>query len=198
MPEKFMKEHTFTGHSRENHRSGSLVSMVFIAAMAAVICVLAPCSLAIPFSPVPISLTNLALYVIVYVEGWKRGLLSYLVYLLVGLAGMPVFSGFTSGPAKLLGPTGGYLIGMILLVVVAGIVVEHTSRWYLHFLGMTAGTAIAYLLGTAWLYASGLYPTFSSALAAGVVPFIPGDVIKMILACIAGPMLHKRLRKAGF
>ena len=77
--------------------------------MTAVICVLAPFSL--PIGPVPISLTNLAIYFVLYMLGVKRGTISYLVYLLIGLVGVPVFSGFTSGPGKLFGPTGGYLIG---------------------------------------------------------------------------------------
>ena len=176
--------------------SASIVNMVMIAAMAAVICVLAPLSLSIPFSPVPISLTNLVLYVIIYVEGWKRATGSYLVYLLVGLAGMPVFSGFGSGPAKMLGPTGGYLIGMIFLTVISGYVVEKTSKWYLQFAGMIFGTQVTYTFGTAWMGYS-LQMSFGAALAAGVIPFIPGDLAKMVIACIAGPMLRKRLAKSG-
>ena len=176
--------------------SGSVVNMVMVAALAAVICVLAPFSLSIPFSPVPISLTNLVLYVIIYVEGWKRATGSYLIYLLVGLAGMPVFSGFGSGPAKLLGPTGGYLIGMIFLTVISGYVVEKNSKWYLQFAGMIAGSLVNYVFGTAWMGYS-LEMSFGAALAAGVIPFIPGDLVKMVIACIVGPMLHKRLVKSG-
>lgn len=187
-----MKETSVT----KNTSSGSVVPMVLIAALAAVICILAPLSLSIPFSPVPISLTNLVLYVIIYVEGWKRATASYLVYLLVGLAGMPVFSGFGSGFAKLLGPTGGYLIGMIFLTIISGYVVEKTSRWYLQFAGMVAATLVDYALGTAWMGYS-LEMSFGAALAAGVIPFIPGDLIKIAIACITGPMLRRRLLKSG-
>lgn len=65
------------------------------ALMAAVTCILAP--LSIPIGPVPISFTNLAIYLSLYLLGWKRGTISYLVYLLIGLVGVPVFSGFTGG-----------------------------------------------------------------------------------------------------
>ena len=188
-----MKETSVTKHTSS---SGSVSNMVMIAAFAAVICVLAPFSLSIPFSPVPISLTNLVLYVIIYVEGWKRATGSYLIYLLVGLAGMPVFSGFGSGPAKLLGPTGGYLIGMIFLTVISGYVVEKTSKWYLQFAGMIVGSLVNYVFGTAWMGYS-LEMSFGAALAAGVIPFIPGDLVKMVIACIVGPILHKRLVKSG-
>ena len=68
------------------------------ALMAAVTCILAP--LSIPIGPVPISFTNLAIYLSLYLLGWKKGTISYLIYLLLGLVGLPVFSGFTGGPAK--------------------------------------------------------------------------------------------------
>ena len=85
------------------------------ALMAAVTCILAP--LSIPIGPVPISFTNLAIYLSLYLLGWKKGTISYLIYLLLGLVGLPVFSGFTGGPAKLAGPTGGYIIGFIVMAV---------------------------------------------------------------------------------
>ena len=81
------------------------------ALMTAVTCILAPMS--IPIGPVPISFTNLAIYLSLYLLVWKKGTISYLIYLLIGLVGLPVFSGFTGGPAKLAGPTGGYIIGFI-------------------------------------------------------------------------------------
>ena len=65
------------------------------ALMAAVTCILAP--LSIPIGPVPISFTNLAIYLSLYLLGWKKGTISYLIYLLLGLVGLPVFSGFTGG-----------------------------------------------------------------------------------------------------
>ena len=68
------------------------------ALMAAVTCILAP--LSIPIGPVPISFTNLAIYLSLYLLGWKKGTISYLIYLLLGLVGLPVFSGFTGGPAS--------------------------------------------------------------------------------------------------
>ena len=94
--------------------------LTLIGLMAALTCIAGPLSLPLPFSPVPISLTNLAIYFSVYILGMKRGTISYLVYLLLGLVGLPVFSAFTSGPAKLFGPTGGYLIGFIFIALISG------------------------------------------------------------------------------
>ena len=93
-------------------------TMSLIGLMTALTCVLGPLAIPLPFSPVPISFTNLAVYLAVYVLGMKAGAVSYLVYLLLGMAGLPVFSGFTGGFGKLAGPTGGYLIGFIFMAVI--------------------------------------------------------------------------------
>lgn len=173
----------------------SIQQLAVIGVMAAVICILAPFS--IPIGVVPISFTNLAVYIAIYVLGSRKGTISYLIYLLIGLVGVPVFSGFTSGPGKLFGPTGGYLIGFAFMALISGIFIDRFSnKMYLCFVGMVLGTAVCYLLGTIWLaYQAGL--SFQSALAAGVVPFIPGDLIKIVIATIIGPQMRKALNKAG-
>ena len=173
----------------------SIQQLAVTGVMTAVICILAP--LSIPIGVVPISFTNLAVYLALYVLGVKKGTISYLVYLCIGLVGVPVFSGFTSGPGKLFGPTGGYLIGFILMAVIAGVFIDKfTDKMYLCFLGMVLGTAVCYLLGTLWLaYQGGM--NFQAALAAGVLPFIPGDLVKIVIAMLIGPQIRKQLIRAG-
>ncbi len=172
-------------------------TITIIGVMTAITCILGPLSIPLPFSPVPISLTNLAIYFTIYVLGMKKGTISYLVYLLIGFIGLPVFSAFTSGPAKLLGPTGGYLIGFIFMALICGFFIDKWSNnMALCFAGMVLGTAVCYLFGTVWLaYQASM--SFSAALAAGVIPFIPGDLAKIVIAMIAGPQIRKRLKKAG-
>lgn len=164
--------------------------MALVAIMTAITCILAPFSL--PIGPVPISLTNLVIYFSLYLLGWKLGTLSYVIYLLIGLVGVPVFSGFTAGPAKLFGPTGGYLIGFIPMAIIAGIVIDKFSQRWIQILGMIVGTAICYAFGTAWFCIQAGY-TVSAALAVCVIPFIPADLIKMVIAMIIGPEIRKRL-----
>lgn len=164
--------------------------MALVAIMTALTCILAPFSL--PIGPVPISLTNLVIYFSLYLLGWKLGTLSYVIYLLIGLVGVPVFSGFTAGPAKLFGPTGGYLIGFIPMAIIAGIVIDKFSQRWIQILGMIVGTAICYAFGTAWFCIQAGY-TVSAALAVCVIPFIPADLIKMVIAMIIGPEIRKRL-----
>ena len=165
--------------------------------MTAVICILAPLSLQIPISPVPISLGFLAIYFVVSVLGMKLGTLSVVIYILLGLAGLPVFTGFTGGPGKLFGPTGGYIIGYLFMAPICGF---FSDRWgdrlLLCFAGMLPGSAICYLFGTLWLAWQSSY-TFPQALAAGVIPFIPADLIKMAVAVTVGRQVRRRLRKAG-
>ena len=175
----------------------STKSLAIIGLMTAITCILGPLSIPLPFSPVPISLTNLAIYFAIYVLGMKKGSISYLIYLLIGFVGLPVFSAFSSGPAKLFGPTGGYLIGFLFMALICGFFIDKWSQNYiLQFAGMILGTAVCYLFGTLWL-AHQANLSFYAALAAGVIPFIPGDLAKIIIALIAGPQIRKRLKKAG-
>jgi biotin transport system substrate-specific component len=179
-----------------NHNKTSV--MTLIALFTAVTCILGPLAIPLPFSPVPITFTNLAIYFTVYLCGMKKGTISYLLYLMVGFIGVPVFSGFSAGPAKLLGPTGGYLIGFIFLALITGYFADRfQGKRPAYLAGMTIGTLILYLFGTAWLaYQAGL--TFEAALFAGVIPYIPGDLIKMGIAASLAPVIRRRLEKTGY
>lgn len=102
--------------------------MVLIALMTAVTCVLGPLSIPLPFSPVPISLTNFAIFLAIFVLGMKSGTISFIIYLLLGAIGVPVFSSFRGGLQVLAGPTGGYLIGFIFLALIMGFALDHFNR----------------------------------------------------------------------
>ena len=167
--------------------------LVLIALITAITCILAPLAIPIPVSPVPISLTNLVIMISIYVLGWKDATISYIVYLLLGLVGLPVFSGFTGGLGKIAGPTGGYLVGFIFLTVIAGLCVDKFPKnRVIAVVGMIIGMAITYIFGTEWL-AIQLKMTFVAALSVGVIPYLVGDAVKIIIAIIVGPVLRSRL-----
>lgn len=181
-----------------------------IALMAALQCIISPFAIAFPISPVPMSLATLMLYLSVYILGKKHATISCGIYLLIGLVGLPVFSGFTGGAGKLFGPTGGYLIGYLALTWIGGWCVEKwssvsgnaggsgTSRlnFLLQMLGLVLGTAVCYLFGTLWLaYQAGM--DFLAALSVGVLPFIIGDVVKIVVGVAVGNLVRKRLVRAG-
>ena len=181
---------THDNTNTQTFRKTSTYAMVVTALMAAVTCILAP--LSVPIGPVPISLTNFAIYLSLYLLDWKKGTLSLLIYLLLGLAGLPVFSGFAGGIAKLAGPTGGYIIGFIPMAIVAGIIIDKFHQRWIQIVAMIIGTAICYAFGTAWFcFQSG--STVSAALSICVFPFIPADLVKMVIAMIFGPMIRKKI-----
>ena len=187
-----------------------------IALMAALQCIISPFAIVFPISPVPLSLATFVLYLSIYILGKKYATVSCVIYLLIGLVGIPVFSGFAGVVGKLLGPTGGYLLGYPVLTFIGGWCMEAWSNrakgmklvgamgsseiekltCIIHGLGLAFGTMVCYLLGSLWLsYQTGM--DFASALGVGVIPFLPGDVFKIIIGVVAGNIVRKRLRKAG-
>ena len=181
--------------------------LTLCAAMAAVMCVLAPIS--IPIGPISITGGTLAIYLAACLLGGKWGAAATLVYLLVGMVGMPVFSNYMGGAARLLGPTGGYLVGYLPMVLIAGAAVELSMKKIqsgdkksvvvalaVQFLGMVLATAVLYAFGTAW-YCSQAGVGLRKALAACVLPFIPFDLMKTAVALAVGIPVRRGLERAG-
>ena len=167
--------------------------MVFTAVFAAVLCALAP--LAIPVGPVPISLATFVIYLSAAILNWKFGTLSVIVYVALGLVGLPVFSGFEGGIHKLVGPTGGFIVGYIVMALVIGLIVTRNprKRW-IYPAAMAVGTIMLYVCGLAWFtYSTG--STLGASLMACVIPFLPGDVVKIILASVISPRLRKIIER---
>ena len=172
----------------------SAKTITLTALMAAVLCVMGPFS--VPIGPVPLSLALIGVYLCGYLLGYKKGALAVLIYILIGAVGLPVFTGFAGGPAKLFGPTGGYIAGYIFTALICGFFVEHFEKWYLHLAGMVLGLAACYALGTAWFMVL-MHVTVAEALATCVIPFVVFDLIKIGLAMLLGMTIKKALMAAG-
>ena len=169
--------------------------LTLIGLMSALLCILGPLSIPLPVSPVPITLTNFAVYIIVYILGMRSGTVSVLIYLCLGTAGLPVFSAFSGGLAQLAGPTGGYLAGFLFLALIQGFLMERfPGKNAAAVTGMILGLAMCYLFGTAWL-AVQMNLTFFAALGIGVLPYLPGDAVKIILAAVVGPKLRAAVNR---
>ena len=172
----------------------SLYKLTSCALMAALLCVLAP--VAIPVGPIPVTLATLVLYLSVWILDTWGALIAAGLYLLLGAAGLPVFSGFQGGLGKIAGPTGGYLVGYLLLVLTAGLIRKAVkSRVFPTALGMVLGTVILYTFGTAWF----VIQTNSGipyALTVCVLPFIGFDAAKIVIACALGMPVANALKKA--
>ena len=179
----------------ETKTKSSVYPLAMTAVMAAVMAAVSP--FAIPIGPISLSLCTLVLYITPYILGWQRGAVATLVYILLGMVGAPVFTGFAGGIGKVLGPTGGYIAGYIPLVIITGLAIRFFPKnRVFQFLGMIAATAVLYTLGTIWYMIQSGNP-LDVAMKWCVIPFIPGDLIKMVIAMIAGPELSNRLMKVN-
>ncbi len=145
--------------------------------------------ISIPVGAVPIVLANLVALLAGALLGKWKGALSQIVYVLMGLVGLPVFAGFTSGPGIVAGKTGGYLLGYIAGAFVTGLLVQHLPRRPQPLrlsISFFFGASVIYLLGVPWLsYTTGL--DIGATLAVGLYPFLAGDAIKVvagILICL--------------
>ncbi len=137
----------------------------------------------IPFTPVPITLQTLAVVLTGAALGSKRGALAMLLYLAEGAAGLPVFAGGTGGFIHLIGFTGGYLWSYPIAAFVTGLLCEKRldRSFQTSIIAMLPATVIIYALGVPWL-AVVMHLTLTQALLAGMFPFIPGDLLKLVIA----------------
>jgi biotin transport system substrate-specific component len=164
-------------------RSALTREVLLVLAGSVVVALSAQTRIDLPFTPVPITLQTAAVVLVGATLGARRGATALLAYLAEGLAGLPVFAGGASGLAYALGPTGGYLLGFVLSAFVAGWLVERgwgadPLRALVAF-GL-AGAAV-YAVGVPWLALSRGLPLVVAA-GAGLVPFLPGDLVKTVAA----------------
>ena len=176
-------------------RSASTQKLTLCALCCALLCVLS--QIQIPLPPVPLSLSLLGVHLAGALLGRRSGAAATFAYVLLGAAGVPVFAGFAGGVSVLLGPTGGFLMGYILCAWLVGLLTEHFgfSRRCL-ILSMAAGTLACYAIGTAW-FTLVTGANSASALSSCVLPFLPGDLLKILLAAFLVRRLQKPLRAMG-
>lgn len=186
------QEEAWNNRKRKKREGVTPTELTKTALMTALLCVLSPLTIYLPVSPVGLTFGTLVLYLTGFLLGPRLGAAAVLLYLAIGLFGIPVFSGFTAGAAVLLGPTGGYLSGYVLCTVLVGYFTKKAEKKTLpcFVAGMICGTLVVYLFGTGWfflVYAKGT--TFAEALLQCVVPFLPLDVVKIVIAAVlCGPM----------
>ena len=165
-------------------------NIILCGMMAAILCVLAPMS--IP-TTIPITLGTFVIFIMTYILTYKYAFISCMIYILLGIIGLPVFSGYQGGIGKVIGPTGGYIAGYLFIALICGYINNryHTNK-VLQIIGMTMSVVICYVLGTLWFsyqQGMGIYESFIIC----VVPFIIGDILKIVVALVVGNVLRKRL-----
>lgn len=171
-------------------------TLTMTAILSAFLCVLSPFSINI--GPVPITLASFAVYVVSSVASPAMAGGAVFVYIALGTLGFPVFSGFEGGVHKLIGPTGGYIAGFLILAMVNSIIIGAARRRKWVFpLGMIAGTALLYLFGTVW-YSIYTDVGFLSAAAVCVTPFLLTDALKIAAASVIGISLEAKSVNSKF
>lgn len=173
-------------------KKGDTRRLVFCALFTALIAVFS--QLQLPVGPVPVSLATLGVMLCGLLLGWRYGVLAVGAYILLGAVGVPVFAGFQGGAGRLLGPTGGYIVGYLFYALLAGLNLPRLQeRFWGRCVLLLLGTAVCYGLGTAWfVHISGR--TLAESLSLCVVPFLPGDAAKILLAAFLTPRLRKAMR----
>lgn len=164
-------------------QSSELRKMVFASLFAAMTAAGAYIRIPLPFSPVPVTMQTLFVFLAGSMLKSKWGTLCMLIYALLGIAGLPVFAGGASGLGVILGPTGGYIIGFIVAAFVIGYLSEKSGKtgYLSNALYIGIGLVIIYALGVAQLTLVGKLELLQ-AITLGVLPFIPGDLLKLAVA----------------
>ena len=149
----------------------------------------------IPLPPVPITAQTFFLNVAAVLLGGPLGAASQFIYVMLGVVGIPVFAGGKAGLGVIFGPTGGYLLGFIIAAFIIGTVnkMRKSAGIFWNIFSMVIGMVIIYSLGSFQLSLVAKI-SYSKAVAVGVVPFIPGDVIKILLAAIICSRLKGRIK----
>ena len=157
-----------------------IIGSLFVAALAQVV-------IPLPFTPVPITGQTFGVLLVGAALGSKRGTASLALYLVEGAIGLPFFAGGAHGLTVLTGATAGYLVGFVGAAYVIGQLAERGLERSVHtsFIPFLVGTVIIYACGVSWLAV--VLGSFSKAVTLGLVPFIIGDIIKLIAAALALP-----------
>lgn len=186
------------GEMRTGIRVASVLLITALTAAAAQV------SIPLPFTPVPFTLQPMVVLLGGAALGARLGMSAQVIYLLAGIAGLPVFAAsavLPQGPLRLLGPTGGFLWSYPVAAFVAGSLAERgfDRRYLTSVAAMTCGLAIVFACGVTWLalFARPAGIGFDAALRTGFYPFVPADIFKVLIAAAIMPSLWRLLGREG-
>ena len=174
---------------------------MLVSLFAALLCVSS--YITIPIGPVPVTLQVLFVLLAGAVLGAELGAFSVLLWIMIGVVGMPVFAGGKAGPLVLLGPTGGYLLGFVICAYIVGRLFSRAPESRIAACGaMLAGLTIAYIVGLFGFMLSFAFflqkpMTWQQAFSIAVMPFVPVDLFKVAVGAWIAPVLVQALSRAG-
>lgn len=158
--------------------------------------------ISIPIGPVPITLQSLMVILSGIILGSKVGALSQITYVLLGLIGLPIFSGGSGGFDSIFHPTFGFLLSFILVAYIVGKITEKHKSYSNLIIAVTLGSLLMYIIGVPYFYFiftsyMGKSITFYGALKMACIPFIPGDAVKAVISVALGKQLIRRLSRTS-
>jgi biotin transport system substrate-specific component len=181
-------------------RSSALTQVLFVAAGVAFISLLAQIAIPVPGSPVPVTGQTLAVLLIGTTYGARLGVLTFATYLLAGIAGAPIFAPSATsanhGIDRLIGATGGYLVGMLIASLVLGYLADRKAdqKFRTSFPALLLGDAIIFTFGLLWLQQT-LDLSWAKTIAAGFTPFILGEALKIAITATSLPLVWRRISR---
>jgi len=182
-------------------RSTALTQALFVIGGVGFISLLAQVAIPVPGSPVPVTGQTLAVLLIGTTYGARLGLMTFATYLLAGVAGAPIFapSGASAnhGLDRLLGATGGYLFGMLVASFLLGYLADLKAdqKFKTSFPALLLGDAVIFFFGLTWLHYS-LELSWSATFAAGLTPFIFGEMLKIAITATSLPLVWRRISRS--
>lgn len=170
----------------------STKEMILISIFASITSILAQISIVVPFSPVPITLQILAVYLSAIILGSRLSFMSQLIYILLGAVGVPVFANFHGGISSILGPTGGFLISYPIIAFIIGKVTEKNHNIMMIILGLFISLLICYTFGVLQLsFITKM--SLQKAIMVGAAPYVLLDTAKVIAAYLVGVKVRQAL-----
>ena len=188
-----------TSRTSDKSRSISTHSLVLMGVSAAVLTVISQISIPMP-TGVPVTIQLFGIALVGTILGWKQGAIATLVYILLGCAGLPVFSNFRGGLQCLTGMTGGYILAWPVMAALSGIRVKHSSQMVVLLASIAlsvTGLMIVELAGAFQWSLLTSEMSFGAIVAYSFVAFIPKDIVLTVLAVLTGSRIRKLLVKAG-
>lgn len=174
-------------------RKSNALDLCYIAIGAVVITI---CAWIMIPTVIPVTLQTFGIFTVLKLLGGRRGFFSIVLYILLGAVGLPVFAGFSGGPAALFNVTGGYIVGFLLMGLIYWILTASfcTVKW-MDVIALIIGLIACYIFGSLW-YAkvSGSINLFGKSLLISVLPFVLPDVIKLVLSQVVSKMILKHTR----
>ena len=178
-------------------RSTALTEALFVVGGIGFISLLAQIAIPVPGSPVPVTGQTLAVLLIGTTYGARLGFITFATYLLAGVAGAPIFAGSTHGIEKVIGATGGYLVGMLVASLLLGYLADRKAdqKFRTSFPALLLGDLVIFTFGLAWLHAS-LDMTWAATFKAGLTPFILGEALKIAITATSLPLVWRKISRS--